>query len=297
VRENSGDIRPEAIRLLLLIGSTNAESILLDALADTAADLRVQTVEVIASSTRLAAPFLTTLLDMLQTDPEPSVRAATLKALDSIEPNSERVTLAKLGSIRDSSAAIRKLAATLLRELGPVPTVPALQQALRDQDAAVRAEVAKSLSQIGLRRKDAVPALAAALEDPTTHNDARNAIGRVWYAGTPGDENSLFAESIESAVPALQRAMKNDDPRTRGVVAALLCRMIHYCALEQLTVPRALRAAVPTIRERLGDPSPLVRRYVLIEVLNERPTELLTPVYCDLLRRINEAKSERSAEY
>jgi HEAT repeat protein len=287
VKEDSGDLRREAIRILLLIGSRNAESILLDALANPAAELRVQTVEVLAGGTSSAAPFLASLLDLLKTDPDSSVRAAILKALDSIEPNSKRVATAKLEALEDSSASVRKLAATLLRGPGPIPTVPRLRNGLRDPDADMRAAVIQSLGQIGLSDEEVVPALCAALGDSATHNDARNALGQLRFWRMPGDDN-IPADSIKSAVPALLSAMKCDDPKARGVVVALLCRMIAYYALEEPPVPKALRAAVPAICDVLRSHPPVDRRYVLVELLNEVPTEVLVPVYRSALGEPND---------
>jgi len=68
-----------------------------------------------------------------------------------------------LAALRDRDAARRADAARRLGEIG-LAAVPALQQALRDPDPLVRGEAARSLGRMGVR--ESLCALAKALEDP-----------------------------------------------------------------------------------------------------------------------------------
>jgi HEAT repeat protein len=282
MRDEASDIRPETIRALVAIGSAEARAILFEALADPDSARRVQTVEVLASCASSATPFVSPMIDRLASDPDPSVREAILNAFGPVEPKSERVALAKLMALEDRSARVRKVAASLLREPVVTPTVPALRKALRDEDAEVRAEALFSLSQIGLSRPEAVPALCEALANLATRIQARNAIERVRYWGLQTEASSDLASSLRNCVPALISAMESKDERSGGVVATLICRMISSYTPGSPPFPVLLQAAIPALRARLKDGSSVFHRYVLIEVLDECPTEMLLPVYRDL---------------
>jgi HEAT repeat protein len=279
IRGGRADLRAPELRILLVIGSGEANTVLTEALTDPDSDLRVETVKVLGGAGRSTRRFVPLLLEGLRSDPEASVRRASLEALVAIEPKSERVALAKLEALRDVSAELRKLAASLLDVPAPVPVVPALRRALRDRDAGVRAEVFKRLSQIGLRDPDVVPALCEALADAATHDRARDVLGSLngWILYARADVVRSLAATIESAVPALIDALKSGDPRTRGVVAALLYKMISYSKLEDPPVPAPLRTAVAPLLAALKDRDPVFRLYLLMVALSERPTELLIP--------------------
>jgi HEAT repeat protein len=282
MRDPESDIRPEAIRALIAIGTVDASAILFEALADPDPARRVQTVEVIASCTSSATPFVSPLIDRLASDPEPSVREAILHAFTPVEPKSERVALAKIKALEDHSARVRKLAASLLREPVVTSTVPGLRKALQDENPEVRAEALNSLSQIGLSRPEAVPALCEALANLATRIQARYAIGRVRYWGLHTEAEPDFTASLRASVPALISAMESKDQKSGGVVAALICRMIASYTPGSPPFPFLLQPAMPALRARLKDGSSAFQRYVFVEVLNAFPSEMLIPVYRDL---------------
>jgi HEAT repeat protein len=87
---------------------------------------------------------------------------------------------------------------------------------------------------------------------------------------------------LESAVPTLVFAARQYDPRTRGAIVSLLCRLIYAFSQEARPLPKALRAAVPQLVEIVKDAEPMVRLYALLTLLEEPPNELLLPIleYC-----------------
>jgi HEAT repeat protein len=282
IRDKDSEILPEAIRTLVAIGTDEAGATLFEALADADPACRIQTVEALASCTSSATAFVSPLIDRLASDPDPSVREAILNAFGPVEPKSERVALAKLKALEDRSPRVRKLAASLLRDPVETPTVPALRKALQDENAEVRAEALNSLSQIGLSRPEAVPALCEALANLDTRIQARYAIERVRYWGLQTEAASDLTASLRTCVPALISAMESRDQRSGGVVATLVCRMISSYTPGSPPLPVLLQAAIPALRARLRDGVPVFRRYVLVDVLNEFPTKMLLPVYRDL---------------
>jgi HEAT repeat protein len=82
-----------------------------------------------------------------------------------------------------SSAAVRQEAASALGQIGGQArmAIPALANALADQDAGVRTEAAKALGHIGAQAREAVPSLQRALADPdeTVRSEATAALKRI----------------------------------------------------------------------------------------------------------------------
>jgi HEAT repeat protein len=96
-------------------------------------------------------------------DPEPAVRqAAALGLRRSITPADAP---GLLHALHDADALVRRLAGDALAALGPA-AVPALSQAADSADACARIEAVRALARCG--SPDALPALMAALEDPSS---------------------------------------------------------------------------------------------------------------------------------
>ena len=89
-------------------------------------------------------------------------------------------------------------------------------------------------------------------------------------------------QTLQAVVPVLINSMNSEDPRTRGVIASVLCRMVADVGLEG-SVPPILRSALEAVVASLKDRDPVFRRYLLIELLNENPSELFMPHLCALL--------------
>ncbi len=286
MRTDHTDLRAPATRLLGSIGTADAGVVLSEALADPDPERRLETIQALRSFGGGATFVVPMLIERLSNDTVAAVRQAILRLLVAIEPKSERVLQAKLSAFRDVSADLRRAAVSLLRSPDPVPFLGVFKEAVSDQDAGVREEAMRGLSQIGLSLPGAIPALCEALMDPRTHDAAIKAIGQVsaragWKR--PGDTAATLALALDAAVPALTGAIVSDDPHTCGVVAVLLCQLIYVSEIENPPVPPILRAAADSLRGRLRHCDPVLRRYVLMTLLEENPTELLTPVIGDLL--------------
>ena len=117
----------------------------------------------------------------------------------------------------DASAAVRAEAATALGELGRDlnrPAVPALFDALADPSETVRWRAAQALSRSGLAAPGDVAALVERLESPDDYV-------RAFAAWTLGD----FGPAASEAVPALVAALQKEDTFHRGGAALALAKM------------------------------------------------------------------------
>jgi hypothetical protein len=183
---------------------------------------------------------------------------ASIRHQDSI-PDAVQTGLMRLSS---PDLVTRRSAATTLGQVGSDAAVPALAEALTDEDPDVRWRAAEALGQI--RSDAAVPALAAALHDP--HAYVR------WRAAA-----SLGFVRSNAAVPALAGALGDDDARVREYAVWALGRVGNGTAIPVLGAAlghedanvraRAARslgdlrseAAVDPLGEALADANPHVR--------------------------------------
>jgi hypothetical protein len=163
-----------------------------------------------------------------------------------------------------------------------VPSLGALQEALRDPDAGVRQEAMRGLSQIGLSDPRAIVALCDALGNPATHDSARSALAQAnWRPGLRGMPDPGAREAV---VPDLLNAMERQDDITSGIIAARVCRMVVDAELEDQLVSEVLRDSAARLASEVEHRSLAFRRHVLVGILNEHPSELLTPLLLELLR-------------
>jgi HEAT repeat protein len=133
-------------------------------------------------------------------------------------------------------------ASRALRELGEVAArhsevIPALLEALKDEDDFVRRSAAAALGRLGeiaAQRADVIPALLGALrdEDPWVRASAAEALGRLGEAATqhPG------------VIPALLEALKDEDDFLRWSAAAALGRLGEIAAQHPEVIPALLEA-------------------------------------------------------
>jgi len=146
-------------------------STLRDMLTDADPDHRWWAVRGLAAvGTQAALDLLITALD----DPNPDVRACAAQGASVAQFARESGRKAGLcteaavaGLVRclaDPSAFVSRIAADSLARIG-TPAVPALIVALQEGDASTRAGAARAMSII--RPPDAIPALCAALDDPS----------------------------------------------------------------------------------------------------------------------------------
>jgi HEAT repeat protein len=93
-----------------------------------------------------ALPVLTTLLR----DDAPEVRRAAAVAVAATEPPTEVTVLLLVALLKDPEALVRRRVANLFGELGVrgQGAIPALREALGDEDEQVRVEAAAALAKI-----------------------------------------------------------------------------------------------------------------------------------------------------
>ncbi len=196
-------------------------------------------------------------------DPEAEVRRSAAQAVGSMESQAKDAVPALAVALEDAESQVRRQAAESLGKIGwPAKSAaPELIRALTDPDAVVRAQAAYSLGYIQSRRDrrisaildrslagrslavtpitgDAIPALAAALEDPSVdvREKAAQALG-------------LFGEAGLDVVPELIRALNGRDGRVRVDAASALGRI----------GPRAEKA-IPALEQALKDDDADVRQ-------------------------------------
>jgi HEAT repeat protein len=135
-----------------------------------------------------------------------------------------------------------------------VRAVPALVDMLRNRPARLRLEAARSLGQLGLDVRAALPALEEALkgDDTAVRRAAADAQGQI---GT-------------EALPDLTRLLGNADARLREGAAR---------ALGQMGLPA--RSALPALMRLMKDPDPAVRTQVALALWNiDQNAEVALPI-------------------
>ena len=227
--------------------------------------------------------------------PGPRSRAAT--ALGQIGPEAKAAVPALAQVLKDDDSSIRTAAARALGNIGTA-AVPALLKALQNDDARVRAasvtglgqispNAVSALGEIGADAKAAVPALVAAFKDAS--NELRTTIVAVLKAIGPvavpiltrslGDQENAsgvrqgvamalgtFGRQAKTAVPALEKALKDRGPYVRGAAADALGKI----------GPAAMHA-VPALRALLDDPFVLVRQAARKAIVRIDPRAKLEP--------------------
>ncbi|UCC69508.1 MAG: HEAT repeat domain-containing protein [Armatimonadota bacterium] len=163
-------VRARAYSLLAEMNAPEASGFLIEGLADLQPDLGQlsegeDAVEHVSEGPERIRAAITTGLRLLGLSEEEIAaverRTANSSVADQAEGSEE--VLENLAALRDRDAAQRADAARRLGEIG-LGAAPALQQALGDPDPLVRAEAARSLGRMGVR--ESLCALAKVLEDP-----------------------------------------------------------------------------------------------------------------------------------
>jgi HEAT repeat protein len=189
--------------------------------------------------------------------PDTASRYRAIHALGAIGPEAEAAVPALAVILRrDPERFLRAEAALALSKMRPasVRAVPALAEALGDEDQKVRMYAVIALATMGRASRPAVPALTAALKDDTNQahvstfyftiqEEAAIALGRAT-SGTP------------EAVPVLMETLR----------AAPSDRLRWAAARALGTVGTEARPAVPLLRTLLRDEGP-VPRWVVEEAL------------------------------
>jgi len=165
-------------------------------------------------------------------------RAAAFALSTEIGPEGKAAVPALIEALKDEDKDVRSCAAQALGDIGPEARSagPALVEALKDKDPAVSFNAVQALSSIGPQAKAVVPALIEALKDPATRASAADVLGNI------GPE-------AKAAVPALLDALKDKDANTRASAAFALG-----------SIGPEAKAAVPALTEALKEENASLRR-------------------------------------
>lgn len=101
--------------------------------------------------------------------------------------------------LKYNNVNVRRSAARIIRDTGDSSAIPALREALEDEDVMVRMNVIDALERIGPNAEGAIPALIKALEDvdTTVRRHAIRALGRL-------------GPDAQDAIPALEELKESD---------------------------------------------------------------------------------------
>lgn len=200
------------------------------------------------------------------TDPDLEVRTTALQALRVLAGREATPTL--MASLnRDPEPAVRWQAAAELEALKAPEALAALQVALQDRDALVRAAAIEALRALGDRR--ALPLVADRLKDrePVVRRSAADTLGHLG--------------SLDAARP-LGRALRDTDPEVRRRAANSLLTL--KAASESVALARALRDRDLRVRE------------LAVRALREFGTPEAVPVVVRWLRAWSSATRASAAQ-
>jgi HEAT repeat protein len=190
------------------------------------------------SSEPVTAAAREALVRALGTDASAGVRAAAARALGAFGEAERAATPALFQALADPSETVRHDAADALSHvaMGGDDLQP-LVATLASRDPYVRAFAAWTLGNMEAAAGDAVPALAALVDDPETGVVVSAALARIGPAA-------------RAAVPALVAALQSEDAGRRWRAARTLGR-----------IGPGAREAVPALVATLRDPNEGVRRH------------------------------------
>ncbi|WP_165227431.1 HEAT repeat domain-containing protein [Aquisphaera insulae] len=235
---------------------------LVDGLAHGDADAKVRCLGQIGQLGHRAIPLVPALIPVLA-DPEPRVRAVTAKLIRQLGPDASAASEAMLARLVDPDRSVRLAAADALRRLeAPAEKlIPAVAAAVRKDPKGLSAPAVHLLAGAGAA---ALPTALALLDEPDERlfvvgarvlqdlgPEARCAIGRLIEAARRPEREAreqtawALARCGPDAVAPLIMALRDRDPRVRGVAAR---------AVELMGFRAA--AALATLVEGLGDPVP-----------------------------------------
>lgn len=180
-------------------------------LQDLSLEFRMRAVTALGQFGAQAVPALVQVLR----DPEPGLRLNAAATLGQIGPAAKDAAPALVELLRDrgtADAPLPMIISHILVSIGST-VIPLLVQALRDPDAVVRFQAARTLGAFGPAAKEAVPALVEALQDSDKEVPmiATRALGEI---GMPAKD----------AVPAL-RKLGERDPKLKDAVKEALSKI------------------------------------------------------------------------
>lgn len=273
LRDHEFQVRRSAVVALGKIGADPNEVVphLIWALGDCHWKVRSDASQALGGIGTPAAPALIAALK----DDNPLIRMHAADALGRIEPGPKGAIAPLVELTVDLYSRVRCRAAIALMRLGEVDRgCPLLVRILKHRETMVRRAAAEGLAAMGSKAKPALPALTEALEDedPDTRyhaavavakaghaNLAARALGEVLSRRYSDKREQVVARLAElggdaaPAVPALVETLKNRDANVRRLAAVALGNI----------GPHAGKAA-PALRAALRD-----RKYAVHEAARE----------------------------
>ena len=169
LNDENSHVRGKADHALRLIGEDAVPS-LTESLNSTNPQERFEAARAMVIVGKNAKSALPTLIQTFKSDPDNKTRALVVRVFGHLGAEAEDAIPVLLPALKDSDAAIRANAAEALSIIalhGDVERiVAALIDSLKDDVANVRQEAAEGLGRIGPRAGAAVDALTKALQDP-----------------------------------------------------------------------------------------------------------------------------------
>jgi HEAT repeat protein len=259
--KNSG-VRNAALNVLINIleeADTEAAASIAEALADSDREVRQNAALALSAiGGKVALPAIPILVDTLKQKGNKEVRQQAAIALYNIGPDAHEAIPALIQALADDDSELRSNAALALGGIGPraEPAVPHLVNVLANskETRATRVEAAKALARIGPvpAAVDAIPKLVKVLEDKTTETIIRE---RAIWALRPHYANRATVPELPGVFPAFSKILS--EPKTQET------RMLRYdCAymLGVLQRKNAPEEALDTLLEFLHDKTILIYR-------------------------------------
>ena len=290
LRSNRADLWASAIRLLGSIGSEEACALLSGFLNDPGPERRLKTVQALHDSEFHGPSLFPLLRERFKIDTDPTVRASIYHFLVKFDGDPKQVVIADLQACRDEGAELRREALSRLSRHNPELFLHIFQRGVGDEIAGVREAALHALCVTGLEHPDAIPLLCQSLKNPLTHDAAVKEIGGCsvrFISSGSGRIPEAYAFALDAAVEAVREAMDRDDPQANRVVVPLLFQLLGVAEFGNVAGSRIVHAAVDSLRAKLRLGDPVLRRYVLVSLLDRIPTEVLGPVLDDLLEKEN----------
>jgi HEAT repeat protein len=169
-------------------------------------------------------------------DPYQRLHAAMILGL--MGEQAQGAVPALIEAMRDEDAQVRRMVTAALSEIGPASrtAVPALVTALRDRHEAVRCRAALSLAELGSSARNAVATLVVALQDPSI-------MVRRWAAFALGEVGPKAVSAMQALIELLREP-------------SVITRMIAVVAIRKIGP-----AGSTALLSALVDANPQVRRY------------------------------------
>lgn len=244
IKDKNSHSREYAARALKKLGpkAATATPALIALLKDRHQTVRYQAVEALRAIGPQAREAVPALISILQTDKNAGMRNIAACALPDLGADAKTAVPALVGAFKkEKESVIRLNAIRAIGKLGPQDRklIPIFIEALKDKDVFIQAASARALGKFGSAAKAAVPTLIEMLKNRMVRSEARYTLGRIGKDAVPAlakalddpDENvrlsaisalSVIGAEAAPAIPALKHATEDNDVRTQNAARQAL---------------------------------------------------------------------------